>query len=97
MTVKRADMFAWNTKVAWERPGAEHNANRRARKAGAVAVCRVRCPGHWYETPDDAPGRLYRFEDGSEYIVGENGSWIKSARGPGRNATLNYEVIGDGQ
>lgn len=80
-----AHNFSYATKRAWEEaPRGEHNAVKRAQRLGAVRICAVICPDVWQFQPGDMPASLWRFLDGSEYIIGDDGHWIQSPRPPGR-------------
>ncbi len=81
---KSAENFAYRTKLAWETRRGEHDANVRAIRLGGVAIGPAVTPNHWYRTFGDAPATLYRFPDGSVYIVGNDGHWITAARNPTR-------------
>ncbi len=76
--------FAYKTKVAWEKPEAEHDANVRAIRLGGRAIGPAITPNHWYRTIGDAPATLYQFPDGSQYVVGNDGHWITSPTAPTR-------------
>jgi hypothetical protein len=80
---KDAANFAYQTKLAWDNPSAEHDANVRARRLGAAPIGAAHTPNVWFVTPNDAPP-LYRFADGSEYVVANDGHWITAPRGRGR-------------
>ena len=81
---KDAANFAYQTKLAWDNPGAEHDANVRAARLGGKAIGPAITPDHWYKKIGDAPATLYQFPDGSDYIVGNDGNWITPTRGRGR-------------
>lgn len=82
-----AHNFAYSTKVAWERPAAEHNAIKRAERLGAVRVGPASTPDVWQFVPGDMPSSLWRFRDGSDYIIGDNGSWMQACRPRGQRKT----------
>lgn len=81
----KAHNFAFTTAQAWERPHAEHNAVRRAQQQGATRV-RAFNVDHYREEPGDNPGSLWQWPDGSEYVIGDNGSYIQAPRHRGAKA-----------
>jgi hypothetical protein len=87
----QAHNFAWSIKRQWEdgRDG-EDNAIARAERYGATPIARVYSDDYWEADPHDSPGRLYRFPDGSEYVVGETGHWVAPALKKGNRRTKNY-------
>lgn len=86
----KANNFQTTMKRVWEMPGLEHNAVVRATRLGAT---QIRPFGHdgFRETPGDMPASLWRFRDGSEYVIGDDGSWCMAARRPGSPSYLDAE------
>jgi hypothetical protein len=86
----QADNFAYNMKKIWETRSV--NALERAEQQGASPMFPVSVPEHWINKPGDQPGYLMVWPDGSNYIVGQDGSWIRAPKGPGRR-TPDYIPI----
>ena len=82
-----AGNFTQVMKRAWERQSGELNAVTRALNLDAV---RVRAypeanERHWINKPGDIPCSLYRFKDGTFYVIADDGHSIFSPNRPGKN------------
>jgi hypothetical protein len=91
----KADNFAYRMLKIWEGKHpktATENAVEVADMQGATRLAPVVSKDHWINEPGDEPGWLYEWPDGSRYIVGQNGHWIHSCRGAGRQS-LRYETL----
>lgn len=76
----QAHNFAYLTKQAWDvRDRAEQNACIRAQTAGAERLGPFIHDGY-VEVEGDLPASLWCFPDGSTFVIGDNGNWIRSVR-----------------
>lgn len=76
----KADNFASLMDRAWKgnrsRSREFEDANFRAKRRGAEKVHSVQLD-EWKEVKGDMPASLWRFKDGSEVIIGDDGSFIR--------------------